>query len=168
LSQKTLPSGDVSGALVKHFFKLYIFADIRGIGNLANDTITMLASYWTQETRDLSEVGCELLVILRNGKLYDLILDNSILELRAGEMDFDRLAASDLPKEFLIDLLHQTVKLSGAFDGHLKCFRAVCHYHCHEIQGVMGEEECIRNTEAGCNTYYDHKNLKQVDWEEDV
>jgi hypothetical protein len=167
LNKKTLPHEKVSGKLVKHLFNLYVFADKRGIGNLANDTITMLASYWIYNIIDLTEVECEVLVVLRNSKLYELVLDNLTLELRDNHMDCDLLAASDLPKDFLIDLLRQTSQLCETFIGNFKCLQAVCHYHCHNGQGIMGKEECIRNTEAGRSTYYKHVKLKQVDWEGD-
>jgi hypothetical protein len=167
LNKKTLPHEKVSEKLVKHLFDLYVFADKRGIGNLANDTITMLASYWTRNIINLTEVECEVFVVLRNSKLYELVLDNLTLELREDVMDYHLLASSDLPKEFLIDFLRQTRDLCGGFDGILKCLQAVCHYHCHKGQGIMGKEECIRNTEAGRSTYYEHEKLKQVDWEGD-
>jgi hypothetical protein len=165
LNKKTLPHEKISGRLVKHLFNLYVFADKRGIGNLANDTVTMLASYWTRNNINLTEVECEVLVILRNSTLYELVLDNLALELREDEMDYDLLAASDLPKEFLIDFLRQISQLCGAFTGNLKCLQAVCHYHCHKGQGTLGKEECIRNTEAGRSTYYEHPNLKQKYWQ---
>ncbi|THY70307.1 hypothetical protein D6C93_10538, partial [Aureobasidium pullulans] len=83
-----LPSEDQEE---EHLLKLYLFADKRGIVNLANDTITMLASFWA---------GCRVLIfseILASSGLYDLILDNMFLELRLGISDTNELLQADLP-----------------------------------------------------------------------
>jgi hypothetical protein len=152
----------------KCLFKLYIFADKRGIGNLANDTITMLASYWTEIPVTLREAEWVIPLVSQNSNLYDLILDTLILELRINDLDCAGLATLDLPRKFLTDLLCKSNELSEAFNAFDKCLQAVCHYHCHEGEGVMSEEECIRNTDAGHNTYYKHRNLEQLGWEGDV
>jgi len=165
-----MPPEDITGAVEEYLCKLYIFADKRGIGNFANDTITMLASYWSERLVTLSETTWVVLHISRKSKLYELILDNLILELRSGELDSCRLEAVDLSKEFWSDLLIKSDQLSEHFSGHMKCIQAVCHYHCHEGQGIMSQEEFIHNIDAGYNIYHGTNNIHdqaQVAWEGD-
>jgi hypothetical protein len=168
LSKKTLPLDDIPEVLEKYLFKLYIFADKRGIGNLANDTITMLASYWSVECVPLSEVTWVILLISRNSKLYDLLLDKLVLELRDQELEGRRSEVMNLPQGFLFDLLIRSNELSECFNDSYKCYQAVCHYHDHAGQGIMNEEDCIRNIEAGWNTYHKIEALEQRSWEGDV
>lgn len=165
LNKETLPSDTIYGAVQRYLFKLYIFADKRGIGNLANDTITMLSSYWTKASVILIEVKPVILLLPDNSKLYDLILDSLVLELRDSGVDYDHPAVITQPKRFLIDLLRKSHELSRTFVEYRQCLQAVCHYHCHEGQSVLSEKECIRNTEAGYNMYHEHDRLKQSSWE---
>ncbi|KAI4740341.1 hypothetical protein E4T50_09207 [Aureobasidium sp. EXF-12298] len=168
LNKTALPHVNVRGAIEKHLFKLYVFADKRGIRDLANDTITMLASYWTQDSVSLGEVEWVIPLVSHNSDLYHLIQDTLILELRLSSLDYNGLAALDLPRKFLTDLLCKSHELSEAFNDYEKCLQAVCHYHCHEGQGLRSKEECIRNTEDGYNTYGEHKDLVQMSWEGDA
>ena len=141
LNKETLPLDQPSGMLDRYLFKLYVLSDKRGIGRLANDTITMLASFWSQSQVNLSEVAWIITLVSRNSKLYELILDNLILELRADTLHHRRLGAMDLPKEFLFDLLARTTELSESFCQSHQCFGAVCHYHCHGEQGLLSKED---------------------------
>jgi hypothetical protein len=165
LSKATLPCDDDDSAVEKYLFRLYVFADKRDIGNLANDTITMLPAWWTETKIDLGAVSWVILLISRSSKLYDLILDNSVLDLRSRNLGRHRLGALELPQEFLVDLLIRSEELSDVFRGGDKCYQAMCHYHCHVGQGIMSEEDCIRNIEAGWNTYHNIKALEQRGWE---
>jgi len=125
----------------------------------------MVASFWSQSQIHLSEVAWVVTLVSCSSKLYDLILDASVLELRDCGLEYVHLATLDPPKESLIDLLRKSRELSSTFVEHHQCLQAVCHYHCHEGQGIMSEKECSRNTEAGYNLYHNHNNLKQLDWE---
>jgi hypothetical protein len=168
LNKKTLPSDDVPGVLENHLFKLYVFADKRGIGNLANDTITMLAAYWSAKQVALSEVAWAIRLVSRNSKLYDLCLDILVLELRYEGADFldeRRFDALNLPHEFLFDLVIRSHDRADNFQERHQCFQSVCHYHCHEGQGIMSEKDCIRNIEAGCNIYHEVEDLEQESWD---
>jgi len=151
--------------VIEHMFKLYIFADKRGVINLANDTITMLTSYWSEAQVLLSETTWVVLHISRKSKLYELILDNLVLELRSEELDNDRLEAVDLSKEFWSDLLLRSNQLPEHFRGRNKCFQAVCHYHCHDVEGAISQEDCIHRIEAGYNIYYSTEAPEQVRWD---
>lgn len=127
----------------------------------------MLAAYWSEYQVTLSEVAWAVRLVSRNSKLYDLCLDILVLEIRYEGVDIlgeNRLVSLDLPKEFLLDLLVKSHEFSSEFENKNQCFQAVCHYHCHEGQGIMSEEDCIRNTEAGCNIYHKLKYLKQIAW----
>ncbi|KAI4852050.1 hypothetical protein E4T44_01744 [Aureobasidium sp. EXF-8845] len=168
LNKKTLPAEYTNGALEKHLFKVYVFADKRGIKNLANDTITMLAAHWMTHNVTLSEVTGVIRLISRKSKLYDLLLDILTIGLRHDVMltlESCRPDVLNLPKEFLLDLLLKGYKLSKDFEHWHQCFRAVCHYHCHEGQGIMSKEDCIRNIENGWNIYYELDDLSQGPWE---
>ena len=154
--------------LQRYLFKLYVFADKRGIGNLANDTITMLAAYWSENLVALSEVAWVILLVSRNSKLYALILDTLVLELRQEDLDDRRLNATDLPKELLFDLLIRSNKLAERFSETCQCFESVCYYHCHEGEGIMSGEDCITKIEAGHNLYNELDNLEQFTWEYDA
>jgi hypothetical protein len=125
----------------------------------------MLASYWAQDSVTLGEVEWVVPLVSQNSNLYHLILDNLVLELRINSLDYDGLAALDLPRKFLTDLLCKSRDLSKAFNDYEKCLQSVCHYHCHEGQGLRSKEECIRNTEAGYNTYGEHEDLMQRSWQ---
>lgn len=167
LNKVTLPSDDGSAVLEEYLFRLYVFADKRGIGDLANDTITMLASYWAHNKISLSDVTWVIILVSRKSTLYNLILDCLVLELRNNEISNDRPGAFTLPAEFLIDLLLRSNELPEHFDQFEKCLQAVCHYHCHEGQGVMSEEHCIKKVEAGCNIYYEYQlqDVEQLAWD---
>ncbi|KAI4728593.1 hypothetical protein E4T49_03561 [Aureobasidium sp. EXF-10728] len=147
-----------------HLFKLYVFADKRGIVDLANDTTTMLASYWISRRITLSEVAQVVPLILRHGKLYSLIIDSLLLEMRAGvaAMDFE---GADIPKEVLIDLLSRIAIVPMGFRETCMCFQSICHYHCHSGQNVLSEEECIFRIQARDNVYDpDDVELRQKTW----
>jgi hypothetical protein len=168
LDKETLPPNGAIGVLEKHLFKLYVFADKRGIQNLANDTITMLAAYWILHHVTLSEVAGVVHLISSKSELYDLLLDILTIALRydgTHTLESRRSDALNLPKEFLLDLLLKGYELSKGFENWDQCFHAVCHYHCHEGEGIMSEEDCIRNTEDGWNIYHELEDLSQGDWE---
>jgi hypothetical protein len=168
LNKETLPEDETSGELEEYLFKLYVFADKRGVKNLASDTITMLAAYWTENHVTLSEVVGVIPLISRESELYDLLLDILTIDLRDDEMDVPetrRLDVLSLPKVFLLDLLLKGYKLSQNFQDWENCFRAVCRYHWHEGRGVMSEEDCVRNIEDGWNIYHELDDLSQVFWE---
>ncbi|CAD0113470.1 unnamed protein product, partial [Aureobasidium uvarum] len=146
-----------------HLFNLYVFADKRGIVNLANDTTTMLASCWLSEFVELSEVERVVPLISRSGKLYKLIMDNLLLEMRGG-WGADDLKNIDLPKEMLIDLLSRITLSPAGFDTFNMCFQSICHYHFHGGQNVLSEEECVRRVEAGNNVFDPEVDLRQKVW----
>ncbi|KAI4720286.1 hypothetical protein E4T48_03418 [Aureobasidium sp. EXF-10727] len=147
-----------------HLFNLYVFADKRGIANLANDTTTMLASYWAHEWVSVSEVARVVPLISRSGKLYKLIIDSLLLEMRGGH-DTGDLEDADIPKEILIDLLSRAFIVSVDFNKCRMCFQSICHFHCHGGQNVLSEEECILRIQAGDNVYEpDGVDLKQQAW----
>jgi hypothetical protein len=168
LNKDTMPPDETGGELEKYLFNLYVFADKRGIKNLANDTITMLAAHRTEVRVTLSEVVGVVRLISPKSELYDLLLDILTIDLRDDEMDAPetrRLDVLSLPEAFLLDLLLKGYKLSQGFQDYDQCFRAVCHYHCHEGEGVMSEEDCVRNIEEGWNIYHELDALTQVCWE---
>lgn len=125
----------------------------------------MLAAYWMEFEIKLNEIVWVILFISRNSKLYDLILDNSILAIRNGCLEYRHLGTVDWPNEFLLDLLAKSHKLPENFSGYDKCFQAVCHHHCHEGPDIISEEDCIKNTEAGCNLYYEVEDREQLGWD---
>jgi hypothetical protein len=164
LDLETLPPDSVRGRVEHHLFKLYVFADERGIRNLANDTITMLAAYWTEKEINLVEVAWVIVFVSHNSKLYDLILDVSVLELRDASLHTLREGVIKLSKEFLLDLLLRSNELSERFRDHYNCLQSAYHYHCHQGEGFLSEDDCIYNIEASDNTYYNDGGVVQCDW----
>ncbi|KEQ74064.1 hypothetical protein M436DRAFT_44896 [Aureobasidium namibiae CBS 147.97] len=165
LSREALPSDQTEGPFENHLFKLYVFADKRGVKNLANNTITMLAAHWVQKCVTMSEVAWVVLLLSPNDKLYELIQDHLILELREEILDEPKhlLAAMDLPKEFLFNLLRRSGKLGKQFERAHHCFEAVCHYHCHQGPGIVSREDCILSIEAGDNIYDNCERLEDIE-----
>ncbi|KAH0287928.1 hypothetical protein KCU62_g5576, partial [Aureobasidium sp. EXF-3399] len=139
LSREALPSDQTEGPFENHLFKLYVFADKRGVKNLANNTITMLAAHWVQKCVTMSEVAWVVLLLSPNDKLYELIQDHLILELREEILDEPKhlLAAMDLPKEFLFNLLRRSGKLGKQFERAHHCFEAWSEWN-------MSLEQCKR------------------------
>jgi hypothetical protein len=172
LNKKTLPAEYAGGALEKHLFKLYVFADKRGIPSLANDVITMLAGHCVEEPFTLSEIVWAVRLISRKSKLYDLFLDILVTELRNDlpeSLDNQRTDVLKLPKECLFDLLLRTNELSDQFCERYQCFEAVCdRYHCHDGHGTADEEDCSRNIEAGWNLYNEVEDVEQCNWSWDA
>ncbi|KAI5250247.1 hypothetical protein E4T43_00371 [Aureobasidium subglaciale] len=110
--------------------KLYFFADKRDIAGLANDTITRLASYWTEYTVFKSENDWMFCEMLPNGKLYDLVLDNMVLELRNHHVDVEDLTQIDVLSTTIVDLLARELRYRKDIKDQSACMKHVlCHYH---------------------------------------
>ncbi|THY03989.1 hypothetical protein D6D01_10156 [Aureobasidium pullulans] len=137
----------------EHLLKLYLFADKRGIVNLANDTITMLASFWANCRVVKSKTNWIFSEILASSGLYDLILDSMFLELRDNSPDISRLNAADLPKSVLIDLLEREMRYRRGLSDFNACILSACHYHVHGPDGVLTEAECIETIKKGHNIF---------------
>ncbi|THY07655.1 hypothetical protein D6D02_07184 [Aureobasidium pullulans] len=158
-----LPSEDQEE---EHLLKLYLFADKRGIVNLANDTITILASLWTNDRVVKSKTNWIFSEILASSKLYDLILDNMFLELRRGIWDTNELLQADLPKSVLVDLLDRGMKYRNDIPSNRACLLSACHYHVHGPDGVLTEAECVETIEKGHNIweYEGDEDYTQIPW----
>ncbi|THX13826.1 hypothetical protein D6D13_03412 [Aureobasidium pullulans] len=150
----------------KHLLKLYLFADKRGIVNLANDTITILASLWTNDRVVKSKTNWIFSEILASSKLYDLILDNIFLELRHDISDTNHLLQADLPKSVLVDLLDREMKYRSDIPSTRSCLLSACHYHVHGPDGVLTEAECVDTIEKGHNiiAYWNDEDYTQIPW----
>ncbi|THY07998.1 hypothetical protein D6D01_09700 [Aureobasidium pullulans] len=88
-------------------YELYIFADKRGIRGLANDSVTMIASYWTDTCVDFSLTKKYLPQLPSKSGLYNLVLDNMILNMRGWASDnfWNDTGFEEYSKEILVDLL---------------------------------------------------------------
>ncbi|KAI4763312.1 hypothetical protein E4T52_08027 [Aureobasidium sp. EXF-3400] len=164
LNKATMPPEKLRGSALDFLLRLYILANKRGILDLANDTITMLASYWMRVEVDWSRVKWVFPLVSRTNKLYELILDNAVMEMKDQKDISTRLDNADLPKEVLVDLVHKGNLFPKAFKGHASCFEAICHYHLHADQGTVKQEECIRRVQDGINSYEYYGALKQKVW----
>ncbi|KAH0033832.1 hypothetical protein KCU78_g2381, partial [Aureobasidium melanogenum] len=151
----------------RHMLELYVFADKRGITNLANDTIIMLASRWSIRCVDLDDIEWLFLLISRRSKLYQLLVDKLLLELREDTESESRFINGDLPRIALIDLVRRSESLTTDFNASEACFESVCHYHIHGQQGAMSQGECIGRIEAGHNVFYPDIDLDQREWDWD-
>ncbi|CAD0096916.1 unnamed protein product, partial [Aureobasidium vineae] len=149
-----------------HLSRLYVFADKRGILKLTNDILTMWVSNWINNPVNLSEITQVLPLILRESNLYKLVADMMALEVRLDHMT-DGLSDADLSKEFVVDLLCRTIRLPEEFNKYFMCSQSACHYHSHDDQNVVSEEECIRRIEAGNNVFNISVDLKQKVWDWD-
>lgn len=160
-----LPSEDLD-IQEEHLLKLYLLADKRGIVNLANDTITMLASFWADQFVVKDKTIWIFSEILASSKLYDLILDNIFLELRHDISDTDHLLEADLPKSVLVDLLDREMKYRSDIPSTRSCFLSACHYHVHGPDGVLTEAECVDTIEKGHNiiAYWNDEDYTQIPW----
>ncbi|THW87138.1 hypothetical protein D6D15_06900 [Aureobasidium pullulans] len=160
-----LPSEDLH-TQEEHLLKLYLFADKRGIVNLANDAITMLASCWVNYRVVKSKTNWIFSEILASSKLYDLILDSMFLELRYNSPDISRLNAADLPKPVLIDLLKREMRYRRGLSDFDACILSACHYHVHGPDGVLTEAECVETIEKGHNIwrYESSGDYTQIPW----
>ncbi|THZ60307.1 hypothetical protein D6C85_09808 [Aureobasidium pullulans] len=150
----------------EHLLKLYLFADKRGIVNLANDTITMLASFWANCRVVKSKTSWIFSEILASSGFYNLILDNMFLELRRGVSDTNDLLQADLPKSVLVDLLDREMKYRSDIPSDRACLLSACHYHVHGPDGVLTEAECVETIEEGHNIweYEGDEDYTQIPW----
>ncbi|KAG9958487.1 hypothetical protein KCU61_g8279, partial [Aureobasidium melanogenum] len=151
----------------RHMLELYVFADKRGITNLANDTITMLASRWSIRCVDLDDIEWLFSLISRRSKLYQLLVDKLLLELREDTESESRFINGDLPRIALIDLVRRSESLTTDFNTSEACFESVCHYHIHGRHGAVSQGECIGRIEAGHNVFYPDIDLDQREWDWD-
>lgn len=163
-----LPSEDQEE---EHLLKLYLFADKRGIVNLANDTITMLASFWANCRVVKPKTNWIFSEILASSKLYDLIPDSMFLELRGNYSDTNHLHQADLPKSVLVDLLDREMKYRRGLSDVRACILSACHYHVHGPDGVFTEPECVETIKKRHNIfeYESSGNYTQIlwNWDED-
>ncbi|KAH0337205.1 hypothetical protein KCU81_g8228, partial [Aureobasidium melanogenum] len=167
LDTRTMPSGVQKEAVQRHMLELYVFADKRGIITLLNDTITMLASRWAVTSVSLNDIAWLFPLIPHTSKLYQLLVDNLVLELKDTSEIRRRLVEGDLPRTALIDISLRRQSLRRNFKRYEACFESVCHYHLHEQSGGMSRQECIRRIEAGDNVWSDELDLEQCMWEWD-
>ncbi|KAG9635137.1 hypothetical protein KCU64_g15137, partial [Aureobasidium melanogenum] len=164
LNKETMPPSDEKEALQRHMLELYVFADKRGIINLLNDTITMLASRWAFTNVSLNNIDWLFPLISHTSKLYQLLVDNVVLELQDTSEIRRRLVKGDLPRTALIDISLRRSSLPREFKAYDACFKSVCHYHLHDQQGSMSKEECIGRIEAGDNVWSSDLDCKQSKW----
>ncbi|KAG9513494.1 hypothetical protein KCV07_g8722, partial [Aureobasidium melanogenum] len=165
LDRDTMPEGDQE--VQRHMLELYVFADKRGITNLANDTITMLASRWSIRCVDLDDIEWLFSLISRRSELYQLLVDKLLLELREDTESESRFINGDLPRIALVDLVRRSESLTTDFNTSEACFESVCHYHIHDRQGGISPEERVRRIEAGHNVFYPDIDLDQREWDWD-
>ncbi|THX36278.1 hypothetical protein D6D10_06800 [Aureobasidium pullulans] len=160
-----LPSEDLD-IQEEHLLKLYLLADKRGIVNLANDTITMLASFWADQFVVKYKTIWIFSEILASSKLYDLILDSLFLELRGKISDTNDLLQADLPRSVLVDLLDREMKYRRGIRATRACLLSACHYHVHGPDGVLTEAECVGTIEKGHNIwrYEGGEECTQIPW----
>ncbi|THX68615.1 hypothetical protein D6D05_09350 [Aureobasidium pullulans] len=150
----------------EHLLKLYLFADKRGIVNLANDTITMFASFWADHFVVKYKTIWIFSEILASSGLYDLILDNLFLELKENISETCDLLQADLPRSVLVDLLEREMRYRRGIPGTRACLLSACHYHVHGPDGVLTEAECVETIEKGHNifAYCDSEDYTQIPW----
>jgi hypothetical protein len=159
-----MPPVDDTEAVQRHMLELYVFADKRGVTNLANDAITMLASWWANTQVMLNNIGWLFPLISHSSKLYQLLMDNLILEIRHRSKMRSRLVEAHLPGTVLIDILLRGDLLTKDFFDYKACFQSACHYHIHNQQGGLSEEECVDRIEAGKNVWPPDIDLRQHAW----
>ncbi|THX44936.1 hypothetical protein D6D08_10487 [Aureobasidium pullulans] len=128
----------VPAARETNLLELYLFADKRGIINLANDTITVLASFWVNHRIAKARINWIFDEILTSSELYRLILDSICLEFRDGFATEDDLKTSDLPKSVLVDLLVRQRDYRTTLSDLDSCLYSICHYHVHGPDGTSG------------------------------
>jgi hypothetical protein len=131
---------------------------------LANDVVTTTASRWFIESIDRNFIK-ECLPLLRCGSpLYELALDNSILELRGRTwdlVDWDELYS--YPKDIIVELFKREKAYHTSFGDCFDCFDSICHYHEHEDDDEQGE--CVEKTERGRNLFPSHPGpWEQTKW----
>jgi hypothetical protein len=160
-----LPSEDLD-IQEERLLKLYLLADKRGIVNLANDTITMLASFWADQFVVKDKTIWIFSEILASSKLYDLILDSLFLELRGKISDTNDLLQADLPKSVLVDLLDREMKYRRGTPSTSTCLLSACRYHVHGPDEVLTEAECVETIEKGHNIwgYEGGEECTQIPW----
>ncbi|KAG9567822.1 hypothetical protein KCU71_g3417, partial [Aureobasidium melanogenum] len=172
LFQEELKRGclDKVPQLQRHLFRLYIFADKRGIGELTNDVVTMLASYWNEKAIDMSVTQECLPLISSQCTLYRLTLDSLLLESRAAEWDEKKWEQFGRhPQDVMLELFRKERHFPDSFREPDECIKSICHYHDHT--GIVNEQvECAERVERGCNTWehYPHGGPQQVAWEWDA
>lgn len=163
LDKKVLPPETKKGAFRNHLLRLYVFADKHCITKLANDVITMLASFWAYRRIDLFDTTWIFSSIPQNDKLYELILDNLVLRLRGECLNRYELSQMSLPKDASIDLIFKVHNLPSGFDFPEAAFMSVCHYHQHDLEDDM-DDECVESIKAGNNVYSEDLELEQQEW----
>ncbi|KAI4763328.1 hypothetical protein E4T52_08026 [Aureobasidium sp. EXF-3400] len=147
-----------------HLFHVYIFADKRGIVDLANDVVTVLASFWTWNSVDMDVTIKCLPLLSPRSTLYQLVLDSLVIDTRAFWWDtYKWEILSRHPGEFIVELFKRDRAFHGHFKSHYRCIEAICHYHEHS--GDEEKDECITKTEGGRNNFnFHHGPSKQIKW----
>lgn len=150
----------------RHLFHLYIFADKRGILNLANDVVTVMAFYWNHELIDMSVTQECLHLISSQCTLYQLPPDNLLLESRSVAWDEKRWKEfGSHSQDVMLEMLQKERRFPDSFKDSDRCIKSVCHYHEHNGNATE-QKDCADRVERGCNTwvYYSHDALLQVKW----
>ncbi|KAG9520136.1 hypothetical protein KCU93_g7762, partial [Aureobasidium melanogenum] len=151
----------------RHLFYLYIFADKRGIVKLANDVVTMMASYWDNTAIDMSVTREFLPLISSQCTLYRLTLDSLLLESRGSAWSEEKWEQFGRhPQDVMLELFRKERHFPDSFCHPDECFKSICHYHEHNGD-VTEQADCAHRLERGYNTwiYYTPDELQQVAWE---
>ncbi|TIA29190.1 hypothetical protein D6C79_10015 [Aureobasidium pullulans] len=155
----------VPAARETNLLELYLFADKRGIINLANDTITVLASFWVNHRIAKARINWIFDEILTSSELYRLILDSIFLEFRDGFATEDDLKTSDLPKSVLVDLLVRQRDYLTTLSDLDSCLHSICHYHVHGPDGSLTQAECIETINKGHSVHkFNGQKYTQIPW----
>jgi hypothetical protein len=141
-----------------------MFADKRGIRCLANDVVTMMASFWCTQSPDTDTViECFPLLQPQYG-LSELFLDNLVLKSRDNLWnadDWDHL--SWYSKAIVVELFKKDRSFSDSFRDGSHCFNSICHYHVHE--DTDEEKDCVNKIQRGRNVHPHHSGpWKQIKW----
>jgi hypothetical protein len=154
----------IVGDLARHFFHVYIFADKRGITGLADDVVTMLASFWTCDIVDMNLTLECLQLFSPHSTLYQLVLDSLILDMRASWWDEDCWNVLCLQShDVVVELLKKERAFPAHFDSHSHCIETICHYHRHSDE--IEQNECIKKIERGFNLFtLERHPEKQIKW----
>lgn len=148
----------------QHLFDVYIFADKRAIRCLANDVVTEIASLWYTDRIALNTTAKYLPRIPPQCTLYELVVDNLVLESRDATWDEDDWEAfGSHPKEIIVEMYKREQAFPGSFQDSSDCFDSICHYHEHKDDDE--QRKCIGKRERGRNVAPSHSGpWKQVEW----
>lgn len=123
-----------------------------------------MSSLWITQPIDLNTTVECLPLLLPGCTLYELTLDNLILESRDGKYGSDEWKTfCSHSQEIMVELFRREQRFPDSFKNYSDCFSSICHYHEHENDDEKGK--CIKATERGRNVHHDPEVAwKQREW----